>query len=333
MAASTMKQVEISGPGGPKVLNLVDGPLPDPGTGEVLIKVYAAGVNRPDVFQRQGKYNPPAGASPIPGLEVAGEIVKLGTGVTEFGLGDRVCALVSGGGYAEFCVAPVPQVLPIPTGLTFIEASGIPENYFTVWTNVFDRGQLQKGETILIHGGSSGIGTTAIQLCHQFGARIISTAGSDEKCAVCKSLGADHVINYKTQDFEAETKAITGGKGANVILDMVGGNYIQKNINCLALEGRLIQIAFLQSSINQLDLMAVMTKRLTITGSTLRPRTVEQKGEIARALSKEIWPLFNDKKIKVLVDTVLPLSRASDAHALMESSTHIGKIVLEVVPA
>lgn len=333
MAASTMKQVEISGPGGPEVLNLVDGPLPDPGTGEVLIKVYAAGVNRPDVFQRQGKYNTPAGASPIPGLEVAGEIVKLGTGVTEFGLGDRVCALVSGGGYAEFCVAPVPQVLPIPTGLTFIEASGIPENYFTVWTNVFDRGQLQKGETILIHGGSSGIGTTAIQLCHQFGARIISTAGSDEKCAVCKSLGADHVINYKTQDFEAETKAITGGKGANVILDMVGGNYIQKNINCLALEGRLIQIAFLQSSINQLDLMAVMTKRLTITGSTLRPRTVEQKGEIARALSKEIWPLFNDKKIKVLVDTVLPLSRASDAHALMESSTHIGKIVLEVVPA
>ena len=332
MAASTMKQVEISGPGGPEVLNLVDGPLPDPGTGEVLIKVYAAGVNRPDVFQRQGKYNPPAGASPIPGLEVAGEIVKLGTGVTEFGLGDRVCALVSGGGYAEFCVAPVPQVLPIPTGLTFIEASGIPENYFTVWTNVFDRGQLQKGETILIHGGSSGIGTTAIQLCHQFGARIISTAGSDEKCAVCKSLGADHVINYKTQDFEAETKAITGGKGANVILDMVGGNYIQKNINCLALEGRLIQIAFLQSSINQLDLMAVMTKRLTITGSTLRPRTVEQKGEIARALSKEIWPLFHDKKIKVLVDTVLPLSRASDAHALMESSTHIGKIVLEVVP-
>lgn len=328
-----MKQVEISGPGGPEVLNLVDGPLPDPGTGEVLIKVYAAGVNRPDVFQRQGKYNPPAGASPIPGLEVAGEIVKLGAGVTEFGLGDRVCALVSGGGYAEFCVAPVPQVLPIPTGLTFIEASGIPENYFTVWTNVFDRGQLQKGETILIHGGSSGIGTTAIQLCHQFGARIISTAGNDEKCGVCKSLGADHVINYKTQDFEAETKAITGGKGANVILDMVGGNYIQKNINCLALEGRLIQIAFLQSSINQLDLMAVMTKRLTITGSTLRPRTVEQKGEIARALSKEIWPLFNDKKIKVLVDTVLPLSRASDAHALMESSTHIGKIVLEVVPA
>jgi len=333
MAASTMKQVEISGPGGPEVLNLVDGPLPDPGTGEVLIKVYAAGVNRPDVFQRQGKYNPPAGASPIPGLEVAGEIVKLGAGVTEFGLGDRVCALVSGGGYAEFCVAPVPQVLPIPTGLTFIEASGIPENYFTVWTNVFDRGQLQEGETILIHGGSSGIGTTAIQLCHQFGARIISTAGNDEKCGVCKSLGADHVINYKTQDFEAETKAITGGKGANVILDMVGGNYIQKNINCLALEGRLIQIAFLQSSINQLDLMAVMTKRLTITGSTLRPRTVEQKGEIARALSKEIWPLFNDKKIKVLVDTVLPLSRASDAHALMESSTHIGKIVLEVVPA
>ena len=333
MAASTMKQVEISGPGGPEVLNLVDGPLPDPGTGEVLIKVYAAGVNRPDVFQRQGKYNPPAGASPIPGLEVAGEIVKLGAGVTEFGLGDRVCALVSGGGYAEFCVAPVPQVLPIPTGLTFTEASGIPENYFTVWTNVFDRGQLQKGETILIHGGSSGIGTTAIQLCHQFGARIISTAGNDEKCGVCKSLGADHAINYKTQDFEAETKAITGGKGANVILDMVGGNYIQKNINCLALEGRLIQIAFLQSSISQLDLMAVMTKRLTITGSTLRPRTVEQKGKIARALSKEIWPLFNDKKIKVLIDTVLPLSRASDAHALMESSTHIGKIVLEVVPA
>lgn len=327
-----MKQVEISGPGGPEVLNLVDGPLPDPGTGEVLIKVYAAGVNRPDVFQRQGKYNPPAGASPIPGLEVAGEVVKLGAGVTEFGLGDRVCALVSGGGYAEFCVAPVPQVLLIPTGLTFVEASGIPENYFTVWTNVFDRGQLQKGETILIHGGSSGIGTTAIQLCHQFGARIISTAGTDEKCGVCKSLGADHVINYNTQDFEAETKAITGGKGANVILDMVGGNYIQKNINCLALEGRLIQIAFLQSSISQLDLMAVMTKRLTITGSTLRPRTIEQKGEIARALSKEVWPLFHDKKIKVLVDTVLPLSKASDAHALMESSTHIGKIVLEVVP-
>jgi NADPH2:quinone reductase len=331
MYASTMKQVEISSPGGPDVLRVVDGPLPDPAPGEILIKVYAAGVNRPDVFQRQGKYNLPPEASHIPGLEVAGEVVKLGAGVTDFSLGDRVCALVSGGGYAEFCVAPVPQALPIPNGLTFAEAAGIPENYFTVWTNIFERGHLQKGETVLIHGGSSGIGTTAIQLCHQFGAHVISTAGTDKKCGACKSLGADHAINYKTQDFEAEAKKITGGKGVNLILDMVGGNYIQKNINCLALEGRLVQIAFLQSSISQLDLMAVMTKRLTITGSTLRPRTVEQKGKIARSVLKEVWPLFNERKVKVLVDTVLPLSSVAEAHSLMESSKHVGKIVLEVI--
>jgi NADPH2:quinone reductase len=331
MYASTMKQVEISSPGGPDVLRVVDGPLPDPAPGEILIKVYAAGVNRPDVFQRQGKYIPPPEASHIPGLEVAGEVVKLGAGVTDFRLGDRVCALVSGGGYAEFCVAPVPQALPIPNGLTFVEAAGIPENYFTVWTNIFERGHLQKGETVLIHGGSSGIGTTAIQLCHQFGAYVISTAGTDKKCEACKSLGADRAINYKTQDFEAEAKKITGGEGVNLILDMVGGNYIQKNINCLALEGRLIQIAFLQSSISQLDLMAVMTKRLTITGSTLRPRTVEQKGKIARSVFKEVWPLFNEQRVKVLVDTVLPLSSVAEAHSLMESSKHVGKIVLEVI--
>ena len=332
MIASQMKQVEITRPGGPEVLKLVDGPLPEPKSDQVLIRVHAAGVNRPDVFQRQGKYNLPPDVSPIPGLEVAGEVVKLGTGVTAYSIGDLVCALVAGGGYAEYCVAPVPQVLPIPTGLTFEEACGIPENYFTVWTNVFDRGHLQMGETILIHGGSSGIGTTAIQLCHLFGARVISTAGTSEKCAACTSLGADHVINYKTHDFESEIHAITDKQGVNVILDMVGGDYIQKNINCLALEGRLIQIAFLQSSVNRIDLMTVMTKRITITGATLRPRTVEQKGDIARSVLEKIWPLFYEKKIKVIVGAVLPLSKASEAHALMESSRHIGKIVLQVIP-
>lgn len=330
MTADMMKQIDIIRPGDPEVLKFSEGPVPEPGPVEVLIKVHAAGVNRPDVLQRRGQYNPPPGASLIPGLEVAGEIVKLGNKVNAFNIGDKVCALVSGGGYAEFCVAPEPQVLQIPDGLSLTEAAGVPENYFTVWTNVFERGQLKKGETILVHGGSSGIGTTAIQLSHQFGAKVIATAGSDEKCKVCESLGADYAINYQSKDFEEEVKAFTNGEGVNLILDMVGGDYIQKNINCLALEGRLVQIAFLRSSVNELDLMTIMTRRLTITGSTLRPRSIEQKGSIAQALLKEVWPLFLEKKVKVLVDTVLPLARAEEAHTLMESSRHIGKIILQV---
>ena len=325
-----MNQVSIREPGEPDVLFADTGKVPEVGAGEVLIKVEAAGINRPDVMQRQGNYNPPPGASQIPGLEVAGKVILVAADVTEYKVGDKVCALVSGGGYAEYCNAPVPQVLPIPEGLSMIEGAGVPENYFTVWTNVFQKGGLQKGETILIHGGSSGIGTTAIQLAHLHGAKVITTAGSEEKCRACLELGADHAINYREADFVNQVQEITSGKGVELILDMVGGDYIQKNITCLALEGRLVQIAFLKPAINEINLAPMMINRLTITGSTLRPRTVEQKGAIASELRENVWPLFHQGKLQVLVHQTFSLEKANEAHRLMEASTHIGKIILDL---
>lgn len=323
-----MNYIDIEEFGEPEVLVPATGPVPLPAVGEVLIKVAAAGVNRPDVQQRQGAYNPPPGASPVPGLEVAGTIVRLGDGVSGWTVGDEVCALVSGGGYAEYCAAPAPQCLPVPTGLTIEEAAGIPETYFTVWANVFQRGQLQAGETILLHGGSSGIGTTAIQLAREFGARVFSTAGSDKKCTFCAELGAERAINYRNEDFVEVVKGLTGGEGVNVILDMVGGSYIERNIEALAVEGRLVQIAFLQESRASVDFLPMMIKRLTITGSTLRPRTVEQKAEIADELREKVWPLLGQGKVKPIIHKVFPLAAAAEAHRLMESSTHIGKILL-----
>lgn len=323
-----MKHIAIREPGVADVLVVDTGPIPQPANGEVLIRVAAGGVNRPDVLQREGKYNPPPGASLIPGLEVAGQIIACGKDVGENNVGKKVCALVSGGGYAEYCNAPMPQVLPVPEGLSMVEAAGVPETFFTVWTNVFERGNLQPGETILVHGGSSGIGTTAIQLAHLFGATVITTAGSAEKCRACLDLGADHSIQYREQDFVEKVNTITDGKGVDVILDMVGGDYIQKNISCLAVEGRLVQIAFLQSPVNKINLMPLLPKRLTITGSTLRPRTVQQKGAIARQLREKVWPLFEQGRLKVPVHATFPLEKASDAHRVMEASTHIGKLIL-----
>jgi putative PIG3 family NAD(P)H quinone oxidoreductase len=307
-------------------------PIPAPRQGEVLIKVAAAGVNRPDVLQRMGNYAPPPGASDVLGLEVAGTVAALGDDVSTCKVGDEVCALVSGGGYAEFCVAPAPQCLPVPKGFSMVEAAGIPETFFTVWTNVFDRGKLQPGETILIHGGSSGIGTTAIQLARAFGATVYITAGSDEKCAFCVKLGAHAAINYRTSDFVEKVKKYTNSQGVDLILDMVGGPYLEKNISALKLEGRLVQIAFLQNSRVTVDFMPVMLKRLTVTGSTLRPRTVEQKSQIAQALKREVWPLLEAGRVKPVIHTTFPLTEAAAAHRLMESSQHIGKIVLTVQP-
>lgn len=325
-----MRQVAITRPGGPDVLVLEQAEIPRPAANEVLIRVVAAGVNRPDVLQRMGLYDPPAGASLIPGLEVAGEIVECGPGCERYRPGDLVCALVSGGGYAEYCLAPETQTLPIPKGLTFTQAAGIPETHFTVWSNVFDRGELQAGQSVLIHGGSSGIGTTAIQLAHQFGARVFATAGSIEKCQACLRLGADKAINYKTEDFLSIVKEETQGRGVDLVLDMVGGKNIQKNIRSLAPDGRLVHIAFLESSVAEIDLMPVMLKRLTITGSTLRPRTLNQKAEIASKLQTHVWPLFESKKIRVVVDSCFSLEQVAQAHMLMESSTHIGKIILRL---
>ena len=325
-----MRQVAITRPGGPDVLVLERAEIPQPAANEVLIRVVAAGVNRPDVLQRMGLYDPPAGASLIPGLEVAGEIVECGPGCKRYRPGDLVCALVSGGGYAEYCLAPETQTLPIPKGLTFTQAAGIPETHFTVWSNVFDRGELQAGQRVLIHGGSSGIGTTAIQLAHQFGARVFATAGSIKKCQACLRLGADKAINYKTEDFLSIVKEETQGRGVDLVLDMVGGKNIQKNIRSLAPDGRLVHIAFLESSVAEIDLMPVMLKRLTITGSTLRPRTLDQKAEIASKLQTHVWPLFESTKIRVVVDSCFSLEQVAQAHMLMESSTHIGKIILRL---
>jgi NADPH:quinone reductase len=326
---STMKYIDLPKFGGPEALVPNTGPLPKPEAGEVLIKVAAAGVNRPDVMQREGNYNPPPGASPVPGLEIAGEIAELGASVTDWKVGDVVCALVGGGGYAEYCVAPAPQCLPIPAGLDVIEGAALPENYFTVWTNVFERGGLKSGETILIHGGSSGIGTTAIQLAREFGALIFTTVGNAEKAQACLDLGAERAINYKEEDYVSIVKELTDGEGVNLILDMVGGDYIQRNVDTLAIEGRLVQIAFQKPSKIEFDFLPMMLKRLTITGSTLRPRTVEQKAAIASALHQHVWPLLEAGKVKPLIYKTFPLQEAAEAHALMDSSKHIGKIMLD----
>jgi putative PIG3 family NAD(P)H quinone oxidoreductase len=305
-------------------------PVPRPGPGEVLIKVAAAGINRPDVAQRQGGYPPPPGASDVPGLEVAGEIAAVGEGVGRWQAGMPAMALVTSGGYAEYCLAPAPQVLPIPPGLSPVEAGGVPETFFTVWTNVFDRGQLQAGESFLVHGGSSGIGTTAIQLAHAFGATVFATVGSEDKQKACEELGAKRAINYRIEDFVEVVKAETGGKGVDVILDMVGGPYVERNLQALAVEGRLVQIAWLQGPKVHANFVQLMLKRLTWTGSTLRPRSVEQKGEIARALEARVLPLLEQGKVRPLIHRTFPLAEAAAAHALMESSQHIGKIVLTV---
>jgi putative PIG3 family NAD(P)H quinone oxidoreductase len=302
--------------------------VPSVQPGEVLVRVHAAGVNRPDVLQRKGGYNPPPGASPIPGLEIAGEIVAAAPDVKGWKPGDTVCALVAGGGYAEYCTAPAPQCLPVPKGLSMIEAAGLPETYFTVWANVFQRGRLEAGETILIHGGSSGIGTTAIQLAREFGARIFTTVGNAEKAEVCRKLGAERAIDYRNEDFVAVVAELTAGAGVDLILDMVGGPYIERNIAALAVEGRLVQIAFQQASRVEIDFLPMMIKRLTLTGSTLRPRTVAQKAEIAAELRAQVWPLIEAGRVRPLIHRTFPLAEAAAAHALMESSAHIGKIIL-----
>ena len=328
--AQQMTYIRLKEYGPPEGLVPDRAPIPSPREGEVLIKVAAAGVNRPDVLQRMGRYAPPPGASDVLGLEVAGTVAALGDHVTACAVGEEVCALLSGGGYAEYCVAPAPLCLPVPRGLTLVEAAALPETVFTVWTNVFERGKLQAGETILIHGGSSGIGTTAIQLARAFGAKVLITAGSDEKCAFCAALGAHVAINYRTSDFVEEVKKHTHGNGVDLILDMVGGSYLEKNISALRIEGRLVQIAFLQKSKVTVDFMPVMVKRLTLTGSTLRPRTVEQKSQIAQAVKREVWPLVEAGKFKPVIRSTFPLAEAAAAHRLMESSQHIGKIVLTV---
>lgn len=325
-----MRAVEIKQPGGPEVLVPVRRPVPQPQAGEVLIKVAAAGVNRPDVFQRQGAYNPPPGASDLPGLEVAGEVVAVGPGTERWKVGDKVAALVAGGGYAEFCVAPAPQCLPAPRSLTLVDAAALPETFFTVWTNVFDRGRLQPGETFLVHGGSSGIGTTAIQLASRFGSRVFTTAGSDEKCSKCKELGADVAINYRTENFAQRIEKETNGKGVDVILDMVGGDYTPQNLQCLAVEGRLVQISTLKGAKVEVNISALMVKRQTITGSTLRPQSVASKGAIARALEQKVWPLVEAGQVRPLIHATFPLEQAAEAHRLMESSAHLGKIILTV---
>jgi putative PIG3 family NAD(P)H quinone oxidoreductase len=322
--------IEIVEPGGPEVLRPAKRPVPEIGDEEVLIQVAAAGVNRPDVLQRQGRYPPPPGAPDIPGLEVAGVIVAAGKSVSEPKVGDAVCALVSGGGYAEYCAAPSPQCLPLPRGIDPVAAAAIPETFFTVWDNVFERGRLAAGETLLVHGGSSGIGTTAIQLARARGARVFATAGSSEKCAACERLGAERAINYKTEDFVAAVKEATEGRGVNLILDIVGAEYFPRNLQSLAVEGRLVQIALMSGARVELDLLPLMVRRLTLTGSTLRPRSVEQKAAIARALHREVWPLLESGAVRPVIYQTFPLAEAASAHRLMETSAHIGKIVLVV---
>jgi NADPH:quinone reductase len=323
-----MIAIEIREPGEPDVLVAVERPNLSPGPGEVLIKVRAAGVNRPDVMQRRGRYPPPPGASDIPGLEVAGTVEAIGDGASGWFSGDRICALVAGGGYAEFCLAPSPQCLPIPRGMDFVAAAAIPETFFTVWTNVFERGKLQAGESILIHGGSSGIGTTAIQLARAFEARVFATAGSSDKCAACERLGAERCINYHETDFVEAIRELTGGAGVNVVLDIVGGPYLQKNLEALAVEGRLVQIGVLGGAKTELNVAVIMQKRLTVTGSTLRVRPIADKAAIAAAVREHVWPLLESGAVKPLIYATFPLREAAAAHRLMESSAHIGKIVL-----
>jgi NADPH2:quinone reductase len=325
-----MRYVDIREPGPPDVLHVVEGPLPQPKGGEVLVEVAYAGVNRPDCLQRAGAYPPPADASPVPGLEIAGRIAALGDGVTDWNVGDEVCALTPGGGYAQYCTTPAGFCLPLPPGLSTREAACVPETYFTVWYNLFERIHFDAGESVLIHGGTSGIGLTAIQLCKAFGATVYTTAGSDEKVAFCRSMGADHALNYKTQDWAAELWKLTGKKGVNVVLDMVGGDYVQKNLRSLAPDGCMSQIAFLQSSTVEIDMRLIMMKRLVVTGSTLRASPTARKVALARALREKVWPLFGADKLKVVIAQTYPLADAAKAHALMESGTLIGKIALEV---
>jgi NADPH2:quinone reductase len=323
-----MKAIEISEPGGPDGLKLVERPDPAPGPGEVLTQVAAAGVNRPDVFQRQGRYAPPPGASDLPGLEVAGRIVSGDVGDTGLAVGNRVCALVAGGGYAEYCVAPAAQCLPVPKGLSDIEAAGLPETYFTVWSNVFDRGQLSPGESLLVHGGASGIGTTAIQLASAMGHTVYATAGSDERARAVEELGAALCINYRTHDYVEEIRRVTNGKWVDVVLDMVAGDYINRNIQCLADDGRIVIIALLGGAKATIDCGQILRRRLTITGSTLRPRPVAFKKAIAQSLQRRVWPLLEAGKIRPVIHSQFPLARACDAHAVMDAGEQIGKIIL-----
>jgi NADPH2:quinone reductase len=323
-----MTAIAITTPGGPEVLKPVRLERPEPGAGEILVKVTAAGVNRPDVLQRQGGYPPPPGAPATPGLEIAGEVVAVGPATKRYRVGDKVCALVPGGGYAEYCLAAEDNALSIPAGLSLVEAAGLPETFFTVWTNVFDRAGLKAGETFLVHGGSSGIGTTAIMLAKAFGATVIATAGSPEKCAACVALGASLAVDYRKEDFVKAVKDATGGKGADVILDMVGGDYIPRNLSAAAMHGRIVSIAFLRGSKAEVDFLPMMLKRLTLTGSTLRPRSVAEKAQIARSLEERVWPLIAAGQIKPQIYKTFPLAEAAQAHALMESSAHVGKIVL-----
>ncbi len=325
-----MRAVEISSPGAADVLKIAERPLPQPKAHEILVKVAAAGVNRPDILQRMGLYAVPPDASDLPGLEIAGTVAAVGSTASMWKVGDQVCALVHGGGYAEYCVVPEVQALPVPKGLSLTEAASLPETFFTVYSNVFDRGALKAGEIFLVQGGSSGIGVTAIQMAAAMGNRVFATAGSDEKCAACVKLGAEKAFNYKSGDWAEELKAATGGKGVNVILDMVGGDYVPKELKILADEGRLVMIAFLRGMKTEVDLSVIMSKRLQITGSTLRPRPIEFKGNVAKSLRERIWPLIDAGKIKPVLYKTFPLAEASEAHKLMESSTHIGKIVLTV---
>ena len=325
-----MSVVEIAAPGGPEQLKLAQRPVPQPGAGEVLVRVAAAGVNRPDVMQRQGRYPPPPGASDLPGLEIAGEIAALGAEVTGWSIGDKVTALLPGGGYAAYAVAAAPLCLPVPEGVSMVEAAAIPETFFTVWTNLFDRGRCQAGDTVLIHGGTSGIGTTAIQLAAAWGARVFATAGSDDKARACERLGAIRGINYRTEDFVEVMRAETGGKGVDVTLDMVSGSYVARNLEIAALEGRIVVISLLGGSRAEINMGLILTKRLTLTGSTLRTRTVAQKAAVADAVRKNVWPLLAAGRVRPVIHATFPLAEAAEAHRLMETSNHIGKIVLTV---
>jgi putative PIG3 family NAD(P)H quinone oxidoreductase len=325
-----MTVVEIAAPGGPEQLKLAKRPVPRPGEQEVLVRVAAAGVNRPDVMQRQGRYPPPPGASDLPGLEIAGEVAALGPGVSGVSIGDKVTALLPGGGYAEYAVAAAPLCLPVPAGISMVEAAAIPETFFTVWTNLFDRGRCKAGDTVLIHGGSSGIGTTAIQLAVAKGARVFATAGSDDKARACERLGAVRGINYRTEDFVEVMRAQTGGQGVDVILDMVAGSYVARNMEIAALEGRIVMISLIGGSRAEINMGVIMTKRLTLTGSTLRIRTVAQKAAVADAVRENVWPLLAAGKVRPVIHATFPLAEASEAHRLMETSNHIGKIVLTI---
>jgi len=327
-----MRAIEITQYGGPEVLQPCERPQPTLKAGEILIKVHAAGINRPDVFQRLGQYPVPPGASDLPGLEVAGEIVGGDLAGSDFALGDKVCALVQGGGYAEYCAAPLEQCLPVPPGLSMVEAAALPETFFTVWSNVFQRAGLTGDETLLVQGGSSGIGTTAIQVATALGHRVFATAGSADKCRACEELGAERAIDYKTEDFAAVVKELTGGKGVDVVLDMVGGDYVAREVSCLADDGRIVIIALLGGAKANVDLGQVLRRRLTITGSTLRPRPVAFKAQVARELRATVWPLLAAGKVKPVIHQVFALDEAAQAHALMESSAHVGKIVLAVAP-